>query len=118
MKKLKPPKGFRMLKPKEILNEDDRFFQPPKYNLSCLKDTIGRNAAWCAEKYGYTSCYIRKISKPKKSKPKKSLGQIAYDTYRLGVGCDWQLQSDCVRKDWKAVADAVAREVRRRMASK
>ena len=112
MKKLKPPKGWRILKANEILLPDDLFYQP-RYPKQKANHDAGLPANHCAIKYGYSSCYIRKISKPKKSRPKKSLGQIAYEAKYLGG-----IWKTCAFKDlWQYCGEAVSREVRRRMAN-
>lgn len=113
MKKLKPPKGWRILKANEILLPDELFYQP-RFPKEKAQHDAGRPANHCAANYGYSSCYIRKISKTKKSRPKKSLGQIAYEA-RYDV-CDWNI---CRFKDlWQRSGEAVAKAVRRRMANK
>lgn len=117
MKKLVAPNGYRILRAKEILRSYDLFYQPG-FRLEKETRYAGETANHCASKYGYSSCYIRKIekpAKPKKTRPKKSLAQIAYNAFWNGCGRELDQVSSDELKDWQAASDAVAREVRKRI---
>lgn len=117
MQKLKPPKGWRILKANEILLPDDLFYQP-RYPKQKANHDAGRRASYCATKYGYTSCYIRKISKPKKSRPNKPLYAIIYDAIAGKELCNaWPTLDKQTRRPYIRAANAALREVRRRMAN-
>lgn len=117
MKKIIALKGYRILRAKEILRHDDLYCEPG-FPLEKEMLYAGEPADHCALKYGYSSCYIRKIKKPAKPqnpRPKKSLAQIAYDAFwnECGMGFDRQSVND--KKDWQSAANAVAREVRKQI---
>ncbi len=114
MKKIVAPEGYRILRAKEILRSDDLYCQPGLPIEKVHRTEAGKTAAHLAYKYGYTSCYIRKVekpSKPKKPRPKKSLAQIYEEVFSLNAeghryGVD---QAHCL------ALQAVAREVRKRI---
>ena len=89
MKKIIAPRVYRISRAEEIIWRGDFFHQ----------------ATFPSERK------IKKQAKPKKTRPKKSLAQIAYET--RFKGCRWDL---CSIKDvWQECAEAVAREVRKRI---
>ncbi len=117
MKKIIAPEGYRVLRAKEIIRLGDLFYQPA-IATEIVVNEAGKTADHVAIKYGYTSCYTRKIekpAKPKKTRPKKSLAQIAYDAFWNGCGMGFDRQSVNDKKDWQSAANAVAREVRKQI---
>ncbi len=113
MKKIIAPKGYRILRAKEILLPDDFYYDPGFKKVKAF-DYAGFCADHCAQKYGYSSCYIRKVekpAKPKKPRPKKSLAQIYEEVFLLNAEGHLygKEQAHCL------ALQAVASEVRKRI---
>lgn len=99
MKKLVAPEGWRI-----SIKETKKAYHPEHgiHNYGSLCDDCG-----CV--------FVKRISKPQKSRPKKSLAQIAFYAFYKIYGLNRNWKNENCQKAWQSVADAVAREVRKRI---